>query len=73
MFSNIRHILHFNVDYSEGASINDVRKNFGFFYPLPPLSANSRNLPYQGCLLCLFLKYPLPLSADVLNGSPLLE
>ena len=45
MFSNIRHILHFNVDYSEGASINDVRKNFGFFDPLPPLSANSHNLP----------------------------
>ena len=28
----------------KGASINDVRKIFGFFYP-PSLSANSRNLP----------------------------
>ena len=29
-----------------GASIKDVRKKFRFFYPLPPLSANSRNLPF---------------------------
>ena len=29
-----------------GASINDVRKIFGFFDPLPPLSANLCNLPY---------------------------
>ena len=30
----------------KGASIYDVRKIFGFFDPLSPLSANSRNLPY---------------------------
>ena len=35
-----------NVAALLGASINDVRKNVGFFDPLPPLSANSRNLPY---------------------------
>ena len=34
------------ISVSFGASINDVRKMFGFFDPLPPLSANSRNLPY---------------------------
>ena len=39
---------------------------------LTPLSANSHNLPYKGCLLCLLLKVPPPpLSADILNGSPL--
>ena len=30
----------------KGASINDVRKISGFFDPPPPLSANSRNIPY---------------------------
>ena len=31
---------------------------FSDFWPPPPLSANSCNLPYLGCLLCLFLKVP---------------
>ena len=29
-----------------GASIKYVRRDLGFSDPLPPLSANSRNLPY---------------------------
>ena len=40
---------------------------------VPPLSANSRNLPYSGCLPCLLLKVPPALSADVIYGSPLSE
>ena len=37
------------------------------------MSANSCNLPYYGCLLCLLLKVPpSPLSVDVINGSPYL-
>ena len=39
---------------------------------LTPLSANSCNLPFYGCLLCLLLKVPPSLlSADVISGSPL--
>ena len=32
--------------FSNGASVYDDGKIFGFFDPLPPLSANSHNLPY---------------------------
>ena len=58
---------------TKGASINDVSKNFGFFYPFPPLVRKLTQPP----LLMLLTMYafegnPLPpLSADVINGSPL--
>ena len=42
---NLRHRFEMNIP-SKGASINDVRNNFGFFDTLPPLSANSRNPSY---------------------------
>ena len=33
-------VLDPGIERNKGASINDVRKHFGFFDPLPPLSAN---------------------------------
>ena len=57
-----------------GASINDVRKIFWFFYPLPLLSAFSCNLPFWTSLLCLLFQGPLPpMSADVIYESSLTQ
>ena len=50
-----------------GASIYDVRKIFGFFDPLLPLSLSQIS---WFCSFCMFIGDPLPPpNADVINGS----
>ena len=57
---------------TKGASIKYVRKIFGILDPLPPIVRFSRNLSVLSyAKIGHIFDTPLPLSAYVLNGSPL--
>ena len=55
-----------------GHSINDVRKNFGFFDPLPLVRKFTQPPSLRLLTMSAFEGSPSPLSADVINGSPLI-